>query len=344
MWSVQEPRGSSRTRRSSLDCFFPPLQIARWKQDGESSCDRCKSSFEIVADPRMESSRDDDSSDEGVRAMLPPAKVCRLDWTRCLCHEASLLAGKSEDLTEFQPRSWVSLHNAAAARQDATYDFLRKENVMADDKPRGVYHRSCFQNYTNKTNLDRLLNKRAKAGEQLKDVASSLQSRPNIAVQFDGVDAAQTGTAAAVAATPGGDRVGRRTRSVQPQTDFKLCILCQSVKMADKRNPEKLSRCEMDSTVGSLIEAARIRDDTRVLLATENGKLDFFAAEVVYHRSCYKAYTKKSTLQSLQSQNSVDVRDESTEETAHNQALPKLHAYICGVRGILTRLVYTTQV
>ena len=55
----------------------------------------------------------------------------------------------------------------------------------------------------------------------------------------------------------------------------------------------------MDISPVTLVQAARVRDDTRVLLATEYGNLDFHAAEVNYHTSCYRDYTSKKNLASV---------------------------------------------
>lgn len=94
-----------------------------------------------------------------------------------MCHVASL--SKSEGLTSFQERSWISLHNAESNRQDETFDFLRKEGVSAESEPGGVYHRNCYQDYTNKTNLTRLVKKRklsADAQCHVGDVTASASS------------------------------------------------------------------------------------------------------------------------------------------------------------------------
>ena len=87
-----------------------------------------------------------------------------------------------------------------------------------------------------------------------------------------------------------------QTRRSMAKTNFSLCLLCQQLKKMDKHNYERLSDCQMDSSPGTLVQAARIRDDTRVLLATEDGSLDFHAAEVKYHASCYRDYTSKTNL------------------------------------------------
>jgi hypothetical protein len=81
----------------------------------------------------------------------------------CIGNSACVTSrGSLKSWQNFSVAVWLALHNAASVRQDATYEFLRKENVAAEDEPRGVYHRSYYQNFTNKTNLTSLQKKREK--------------------------------------------------------------------------------------------------------------------------------------------------------------------------------------
>ena len=262
---------------------------------------------------------EESGEDDGLTAILPAPKVRRLDWQQCLCHGTT--TGKSEKLTKFQSQSWLALHNAASVRLDETHAFLRKEGVTCEDEPRGVYHRSCYQNYTNKTNITRLQKKREKMQEEASSATPVVQSSA-VPTEAQGC--------IPVAPQPLSSERSTRTRTSLQQTDFKLCILCQKKKMQSKYTAESLSRCEMDSAVSSLVEAARIRDDARVLLATENGQLDFFAAEVCYHRSCYMSYTSKANLSSVVKKRSQCLWDGNaeSERCAADKALCKLVGFV----------------
>ena len=88
------------------------------------------------------------------------------------------------------------------------------------------------------------------------------------------------------------DGPGRRqTRSVLPGLDLKKCLFCQSEKRQRKnrRLTEKLIRCTWHCTPSTLVRAARIRQDERVLLEIEDS--DLHAKDVLYHASCYKDFT-----------------------------------------------------
>eukprot|EP00117_Sycon_ciliatum_P010162 scpid84950/ scgid12173/ len=133
----------------------------------------------------------------------------------------------------------------------------------------------------------------------------------------------------------------RPTRKSLPLTDFTLCLLCQRTKMVDKYTQEKTSRVEMDTGVERLVQAARTRGDKRVSLAIEDGDLDFFAAEVRYHPSCYRTYTKKSTLEAIM-QERDDPIDEATA-TALQQLMTYMeeieHHAIVSLAQLATKLI-----
>ena len=267
----------------------------------------------------MERSDESDTGiDMGIRAVGPAAKVRALSWDQCLCHASSRRRSEAEEVIHFQERSWFSLHKAAGVRQDETFEFLRKENVTAEDEPRGVYHRRCYQDYTNKTNLNRVQKRRL----PLVVEEGTCSTTQDLGLQD------LSASAALHHETPGAGRSSRSTRSIS-RSDLTKCIICQDRQMATKHTEEALSRCEMDSAVASIMEAARIRDDSRVLLATEDGKLDFFAAEVCYHRSCYMAYTSKTNLLSVQKrQRQCCWSEETGERDATDRALFKLVGYV----------------
>ena len=100
---------------------------------------------------------DDSAIQSGtLAASARPAKLSRLDWDSCLCHNGlDRSRSDSEPLTSFTERSWKSLLHAAALRKDRTAVFL-SENGADPSVPRGVYHRKCYQSYTHKRELDKL--------------------------------------------------------------------------------------------------------------------------------------------------------------------------------------------
>lgn len=76
-----------------------------------------------------------------------------------------------------------------------------------------------------------------------------------------------------------------------------VCIICQRDKYKKNYNgtyvKEKLSKCETDGQ--RLLQSAENKEDERILLHTRT-LADLAAAEVQYHRSCYKDYTRTTNL------------------------------------------------
>ena len=95
-------------------------------------------------------------------------------------------------------------------------------------------------------------------------------------------------------------QVSRFSRSAVDSTVLRKCIICQDKKKdpKDRRRDERLSSIEMNMGANTLLQAADIRQDERLLIALKDQ--DLFAIEVVYHKSCYKSYTHEYTLANLQ--------------------------------------------
>ena len=91
----------------------------------------------------------------------------------------------------------------------------------------------------------------------------------------------------------------RRLRSSCPSTDLRKCIICQDDKRQRKnrRLLETLHRCTWDRTPATFLNAARVRNDERVLLEIDGA--DLHAKDVLYHPSCYKDYTSTRALELL---------------------------------------------
>ena len=82
----------------------------------------------------------------------------------------------------------------------------------------------------------------------------------------------------------------RTTRSSLPRTDLSKCLICRRDKPQpiNRRLPERLARCECDSTPATLCHAAQVCEDELVLL--EIDQYDHWAKDFLYHRSSYLAY------------------------------------------------------
>ena len=72
----------------------------------------------------------------------------------------------------------------------------------------------------------------------------------------------------------------------------------------------------MDNSPVTFVQAARLPDDTRIFLATECGNLDFHAAKVKYHASCYRNYTSKKNLASVVRRHNACKWEERSTSTA----------------------------
>ena len=68
-----------------------------------------------------------------------------------------------------------------------------------------------------------------------------------------------------------------------------MFLLSEKSQKKSKRKREELIRCTWECTLFTLVNAARIRQDQRVLLEAEHA--DLHAKDVQYHSSCYKKFT-----------------------------------------------------
>ena len=215
-----------------------------------------------------------------------------VDWyNKCLCHCHEDAHG---DVTQFTAKSWKALHESAEQRRDQIYEALAPHFQSG---PRGGYHRRCYQTYTNKTFLVRLQRhgkkrKQPDCGETpTRYVSCSTATSSNTTCDDeDNIASARR----------------MRSRTSFQATDLTACIFCQTTKKKykDKHLNESLSLCLTEQASATLLEAARIRSDERLLLAIEHQ--DLIAIEVRYHRSCYSTYTHKQNLKRF-----IEARNES---------------------------------
>ena len=177
-----------------------------------------------------------------------------VDWSKCLCHDQK---NEEKTLTQFTIRSWSTFKNAAEQRQDEIFNKLSEH---WDGDVKGLYHRKCYQNYTNKSSL-RFLQKRSGSPSTIAS-ESCPEKRP--------------------------------TRSSVSSTSFSNCIICQSSKTVKAtggikgRVTEKLTLCQTFNAGETLLNAAKKHCDERII--TQLIDKDVVALEVRYHKSCFTKY------------------------------------------------------
>lgn len=199
-----------------------------------------------------------------------------------------LVCGKTAEhdgLTVFTEVSWAKFPQAARVRND---EVARRYEDVLDSGPTGSYHRKCYSTYTHKQHLDRLVRKR-KAEEEAPVDCSPLQNNPS---------------------TSAGSSKLRRTSL--PSTSMEGCIICQKAKRIQKtKTLEPLSQCETFQAGATLLNAAKLRKDQRVIVAIEHK--DVIAIEVKYHRSCYASYTAAKTLGAILKSDEIEAKQQKTE-------------------------------
>ncbi|XP_044165466.1 uncharacterized protein LOC122949420 [Acropora millepora] len=173
--------------------------------------------------------------------------------------------------------------------------------IMKDywnEGPKGGYHRQCYQEYKD-------INKVSKVEQnQRREEDSDGQS--------SGIE----------------PPLKRVCRSQLQTFDIDKCIVCQKDKVkraygkgARTREPLTLNISEFGST--TLIKAARIRNDSRMLLHIDGQ--DTIAIEIKYHRSCYKNYVNPNQLAKLEEEN---CQREDDESEGYNRAFDKIKEFV----------------
>ena len=140
-----------------------------------------------------------------------------------------------------------------------------------------VYHKSCYSDCTHKGHLERVIKKRLLTEDHSQPGPSSHDDEPSL-------------------------KKGRRhSRLNVEQTVLKKCIICQNErKTAPKKSSgryEDPTDCVTFKAGDTLLNAAKIREDNRLILALEGQ--DYIAIEVRYHRTCYQRYTHIKELDKL---------------------------------------------
>ena len=81
-----------------------------------------------------------------------------------------LKEGVSEKEINFTAVSWEELKSAAEVRKDCVYENLKES---WEKSPLGVYHISCYSDYTHKGHLEHVIKKRLLTEDHLQPGPSS---------------------------------------------------------------------------------------------------------------------------------------------------------------------------
>ena len=211
-------------------------------------------------------------ADPIINLDIRPPKTARQDpdWNQCLCHVRTVTG----TLTKFTPQSWTKLRQSAEERKDFIYDQLKGH---WNEGPAGGYHRPCYQTYTNKTLIQRLLSKRGTLSPNVSSVVRPSTSRPS------------------------------RTRKLPLKA---ACIICQKAQRRSGSKLEILSQCLTTQASEKLLEAAKAKQDERILLELRG--IDLIAAKIKYHKTCYGGYTR--------SKNTTPIKQDDCEVNAIYEA------------------------
>ena len=225
------------------------------------------------------------------------SSIQKPSWNRCLCHVKENVQGQ---LTAFTTKSWEKFESCSTRRRDEIWLIMKD---YWNEGPKGGYHRQCYQEYTD-------INK----------VSKEEQSHCNTREDRDGES---------LGLSSGIEPSCKRVCRSQLQTfDIDKCAICQKDKVkkaygkgARTREPLTLNISEFGSA--TLIKAARIRNDSRMLLHIDGR--DTIAMEIKYHRSCYKNYVHPKQLAKLEEQNCQE-EDAGTE--GYDRAFGKVKEFV----------------
>ena len=152
------------------------------------------------------------------------------------------------------------------------------------------YHRACYQSYTSKTNLDRVVARHSAITVDDSDADELKESKHAFPRRIDARSTLSSGSGSQ-----------KLLRSSVQLTDKSQCIICQSEKREQKnrRAKEKLRLCSTFAASTKLVEAAELWQNERILLAVSGTQVDAIAADVLYHPTCYREFTRSQSLNKL---------------------------------------------
>ena len=180
-----------------------------------------------------------------------------------------------------------------------------KMKGFLEEGPKGKYHRRCYQVYTDKVKVTR-----------------AVEKQHHILIEDPLED---NGSDDSITKPP---PVKRVSRSQIDAFDINKCAICQQDKtMLTKnkgvRSREPLSLNMTATGSASLLKAAQIRDDRRLLLQIQGQ--DTIAIEVKYHKSCYVQYVRLGALAKSEEQN---CEDEDLANEGYNRAFNNIREYV----------------
>ena len=219
-------------------------------------------------------------------------------WDKCLCH----VLDESGTLTNFSEISWLRFQACAKRRNDAIW---AKMKGYWEEGPKGKYHRRCYQVYTDKVKVARAVEKQRQT--LIEDPLEDNDSDDSITEP------------------PPAKRV---SRSQIDAFDINKCAICQQdktmlTKNKGARSREPLSLNMTATGSASLLKAAQIRDDRRLLLQIQGQ--DTIAIEIKYHKSCYVQYVRAGALAKFEEQN---CEDEDIASESYNRAFSNIREYV----------------
>lgn len=207
---------------------------------------------------------------------------------KCLCHVENV-AGP---LILFSDKSWSTFEKCAKRRRDAICNHMEGQ---WKDGPKGFYHRTCYQNYTDKSKVER-------AEKQYQNSTYTSECNDQ-ATSVEPLDPER-----------------RLSRSHFEPFDVGRCAMCQKNKMKKgtrSREPLTLNMTECASI--TLMNAAQIRNDKRLLKEIKDQ--DTIALEIKYHKTCYRDYVRPNSLENIERQN---CEEEDATNRSYNSAFDKI--------------------
>lgn len=190
------------------------------------------------------------------------------DWDKCVICQSQ----KEESLRNATDKSLETFVSAVTERKDDI--FLRlQSHTLETDSLKPIWHRSCYQTYTSKTNIAR--------GSKVS--SEELESKND------------TNSKAVI------------LRSCATPSDISLCIFCQK---ATRNKDKTLHKIQVESVAITLLKAIEeLNDDEmRLRLSGRNP----VAAGVKYHLKCYRDYTYQSSKSSNETLRMLEVSDKDT--------------------------------
>ncbi len=211
----------------------------------------------------------------------------------CLCH---VHADETRNFKLFSETTWKSFQNATFRRCDDIASAM--QNKWADG-PNGGYHLRCYQTYIT-------IRKNIPSQSVMIVHDSAGQSQDNVSL-------------------PRAKRTRRSGSSEAMEKEMQVkkekpCLICGSndrkkVKVSGRWIFEKLTPCVTQNANDKLLDAAKSKENF-LMVAEIKSCGDAMAGDIVYHRTCYRKYTKDV---SGQAEEGTETSKENSFKTAFRQ-------------------------